>query len=316
MDLKVVATRKPGFTAPIAVALLWNPPGIASKARHRHSGNQNEALIPLNANNGAEATTWKIVVNGVYTEPPADPPAAVKGRRAAAAAAGRLTVSSQLAKLTVASQFLTLNFSPVSVEQGKEVDLPIRINKLVDFPGEAKVTLIGLPNKVTTEPVTITKDSTDVVFHVKTDPASPPGDTKSLFCEVVVMRDGEPIVHNLGTGRLRIDVPLPQKKKTATSAGREAGAGRCPLKAAQPLGEAPPRKPGTRESGHRRSEVRPRKRFSFVCIGCHWSYSTSAFGSPKSTGRVRPVAPLTRATIQRKPRSWVSSHGSRDDADV
>ena len=31
MDLKVVASRKPGFTAPIAVSLPWNPPGIASK---------------------------------------------------------------------------------------------------------------------------------------------------------------------------------------------------------------------------------------------------------------------------------------------
>ena len=30
MDLKVVARRKPGFTAPIAVNLPWNPPGIAS----------------------------------------------------------------------------------------------------------------------------------------------------------------------------------------------------------------------------------------------------------------------------------------------
>ncbi len=139
-------------------------------------------------------------------------------------------MSSQLAKLTVASQFLTLNFSPVSVEQGKEVDLPVKINKLVDFPGEAKVKLIGLPNKVTTEPVTITKESTDVVFHVKTDPTSPPGDTKSLFCEVVVMRDGEPIVHNLGTGRLRIDTPLPQKKKTATPTGAKPALASAPSK--------------------------------------------------------------------------------------
>ena len=35
MDLKVVATRKPGFTAPIAVSLPWNPPGIASKDESR-----------------------------------------------------------------------------------------------------------------------------------------------------------------------------------------------------------------------------------------------------------------------------------------
>ena len=86
------------------------------------------------------------------------------------------------------------------------------INKAVDFPGEAKATLLGLPNKVTAEPVTITKDTTEMVFHVKTEPPSPPGEIKSLFCQVVITQDGEPIVHNLGTGRLRIDKPLPAAK--------------------------------------------------------------------------------------------------------
>ena len=85
----------------------------------------------------------------------------------------------------------------------------MKVNKAVDFPGEAKVTLLGLPNKVTTEPVTITKDSKDVVFHVKTEPSSPAGEMKNLFCQVVITQNGEPIVHNLGTGRLRIDRPLP-----------------------------------------------------------------------------------------------------------
>ena len=28
----------------------------------------------------------------------------------------------------------------------------------------------------------------------------------------MITQDGEPIVHNLGTGRLRIDVPLPPRK--------------------------------------------------------------------------------------------------------
>ena len=121
--------------------------------------------------------------------------------------------------MTVAPQYLTLKFAPVSVEQGKDVDLAVKVDKAVDFPGEAKVTLVGLPNRVTTEPATITKDSTEVVFHLKTDPASPVGETKSLFCQVVIVRDGEPIVHNLGTGRLRVDAPLPPKKNAAAKPG-------------------------------------------------------------------------------------------------
>src|SRR4029079_10050543 len=74
MDLKVVARRKPGFTAPIAVALPWNPPGIASRREAVIPENQNEEPILLNASTGAPLSTWKIVVNGTYIEPPPGPP--------------------------------------------------------------------------------------------------------------------------------------------------------------------------------------------------------------------------------------------------
>ncbi len=223
MELKVVAHRKPGFTAPIAVSLPWNPPGLASKADTVIPEGKDEARILMNANGGAPLNTWKIVVNGTYTEPPPPPPPGSPPRRGQGSA--RLTVSSGLAKLTVAPQFLTLKFAAVSVERGKDVDLPVTVNKAVDFPGEAKVTLVGLPNRVTTEPATITKDSTEVVFHLKTEAATPVGEAKNLFCQVVITRDGEPISHNLGTGRLRVDAPLPPRKTAAVSSPKPAAAG-------------------------------------------------------------------------------------------
>ena len=54
MDLKVVATRKEGFTAPIAVYMLYNPPGVGSPSSVTIPEGQNEAVIPLTANSGAE----------------------------------------------------------------------------------------------------------------------------------------------------------------------------------------------------------------------------------------------------------------------
>jgi hypothetical protein len=222
MDLKVVATRKPGFTAPILVSLPWNPPGIASKGDIVIPENRTEALIPLNASGGAELKTWRILVNGTYIEPP---PAAAAGaprvvqqpRRGNRG--GRLVVSSEFARLTVAPQFLTLKFQAASAEQGKEVDLIVNVNKSTDFPGAAKLTLIGLPNKATTEPITVTNRDTKVVFHLKIDPKTPPGESKNLFCQAVITKDGEPIVHNLGTGRLRVDAPLPAKKSVLPTTG-------------------------------------------------------------------------------------------------
>jgi hypothetical protein len=183
--------------------------------------NETEAVIPINAAGGAELKSWRILVNGTFIQPPPAapprPPGAQQQRRGNRG--GRLIVSSEFARLTVAPQFLTLKFQAASVEQGKEVDLVVNVNKSTDFPGAAKLTLVGLPNKATSEPVTLTNRDTKVVFHVKTDPKTPPGESRSLFCQAVVTKDGEPIVHNLGTGRLRVDAPLPTKKPLRQTAG-------------------------------------------------------------------------------------------------
>jgi hypothetical protein len=207
MGLKVRATRKEGFKAPISVYLPWNPPGVGSAGGIVIPEGQNEAVIPLNADGGAELRTWKIVVNG-----------------ASGVASGPITVSSQLANLTIAEPFVSLAYPGASVEQGKEVDFAVNVTRNVDFPGEAQVTLLGLPNKVTTVAKTITKDSTSLTFPIKTDPASPAGNHATLFCQVVVTQNGEPIVHNLGTGTLRIDVPLPPKANAPEPAAQPAAA--------------------------------------------------------------------------------------------
>ncbi len=100
----------------------------------------------------------------------------------------------------------------------------------------AKLTLIGLPNKATAEPVTVTNNDTKAVFHLKIDPKTPPGESKHLFCQAVITRDGEPILHNLGTGRLRVDAPLPAKKPVLQAAGsRPATVVTAKVDASKPL---------------------------------------------------------------------------------
>jgi hypothetical protein len=200
MNLRVIAKRKPGFTAPIAISLPWNPPGVSSSGGISIAEKADEASIPMNADGGAALQTWRIVVNGT-----------------AGTATGPVMVSSQLSKLTIAAPFLGLKYQPASVEQGQETDLVVAVEKAVDFPGEAKVTLIGLPNKATTDTKTLTKDTKELVFRVKTDKVSPAGNHQNLFCQVIVTQENEPIIHNLGSGQLRIDTPLPPKPKPAAT---------------------------------------------------------------------------------------------------
>src|SRR5271157_4034577 len=113
--------------------------------------------------------------------------------------------------------------------------MAVKVAKNADFPGEAQVTLVGLPNKVTSDVKKITKDTTDLVFHLKTDKASPAGNHGTLFCQVVITQNGEPILHNIGTATLRIDVPLPPKP-TAAATAKPAAAPPPAAPDAKPLG--------------------------------------------------------------------------------
>jgi hypothetical protein len=108
--------------------------------------------------------------------------------------------------------YVTLAFDQAAVEQGKETEMVVHLTKQYDFPGAAKVDLIGLPNKALTTTQEATKDTKDIIFKITTDMTTPAGNHANLFCRVVVMENGEPVIHNIGTGKLRIDVPLPPKK--------------------------------------------------------------------------------------------------------
>jgi hypothetical protein len=193
MNLKVVAKRKEGFKAPVNISFPWLPPGVGASGGVTIPEGKDEVLMPMNAN-GAESRAWKLVVHGDSTGP-----------------SGPIRVSSQLFPLRIAPPYLQFTYNNTACEQGKEADLAIKITRTTEFAGDATVTLIGLPNKATTEPKTITKDNTDLVLHIHTAADTPAGNHANLFCQVVVTENGEPIVHNLGTGALRVDVPIAPK---------------------------------------------------------------------------------------------------------
>jgi len=193
MNLKVVAKRKEGFKAPISITFPWLPPGVGASGSVAIPEGKDEVIVPMNAG-GAEARTWKLVVHGDSTIP-----------------SGPVRVSSQLFNLKIDQPYVAFAYNNTACDQGKETDLAVKITKAKDFDGEATVTLIGLPNKATSEPLKIGKDTQELLLHIKTASDTPAGNHANLFCQVVVTENGEPIVHNLGTAALRVDVPIAPK---------------------------------------------------------------------------------------------------------
>lgn len=222
MNLKVVATRKEGFKAPITLRMLWNPPGVGSANEVVIPEGQTEALYSVNANGDAAVRAWKIAILAMSD-----------------AGKGAVWTSSQLATLNVSAPFLAMQIPMAAGEQGKPAPVLCKIQQLQPFDGEAQVQLIGLPPKVTIEknPLPITKASADVTFNAALAADAPVGQHKSLFCQVIVMKDGEPIVHNVGGGGvLRIDEP-PAPKPDAPPAPAPAP---VVVAAAAPAAPAPP----------------------------------------------------------------------------
>ena len=205
MSLKVVATRQEGFTAPIAVNMLYNPPGVGSQGSVQIPEGQNEATIALNANGNAELKTWKIAVIGQGD-----------------AGTGPVVVSTQLADLQVADMYFGFTFQAAAVEKGKSTDVVMTVAHNTGYEGAARVELLGLPNEVTAEPIELAAGSEEMVFKVNTTANSPAGKHKTLLCRAVVMQNGEPITHMIGSGELRIDEPLPPKADAPAPAPQAA----------------------------------------------------------------------------------------------
>jgi hypothetical protein len=199
MQLKVVARRRPGFTAPIKLSVPFKPPGVGA-GDVTIPENATEATVPLSASRDARPNGWQVCVLG------------------SAESTGPLWVSTQLASLDVAPPMLAGKIEMAAGERGNPIQVLCKLDQKKPFDGKAKAELLGLPPNTSAEPKEITAQDAEVVFEVVTGDKSPIGQHKTLTCAVTVMQDGEPVRHGVaGGGVLRIDKPR-EKPSTATVA--------------------------------------------------------------------------------------------------
>jgi len=198
LSLKVKATRKEGFDAPITVRMLWNPPGIGSQPTMKIDKGKSEIYYTINANAGAETREWKLAMMAESD-----------------AGQGQILAATALTPITVAPPYVSTKIEMAAVEQGKPGVVLCTLENLKPFEGSAKVQLYGLPAKTTTVEQEITKETTEIRFPITTADDSPKGQHKNLFCHIEIPEAGTTIPHNTGHGGvLRIDPPPPAPKKT------------------------------------------------------------------------------------------------------
>lgn len=194
MNLRIIAKRKEGFDAAINVQLPFRPPGVGAASSVNIPAGKSEVIYPINANGNAQIKKWKIFALG------------------SANVSGNAWVSSPLTDLEIAGPLVTMELQRASCEQGQPARILCKLNHAAPFDGEAEATLLGLPAKVAAKPVKFSKDTQELIFEVTTDPASPAGKHKSVFCQIAIPQNGGQIISRAGGTELQIDKPLPVAK--------------------------------------------------------------------------------------------------------
>ncbi len=203
MKLQVRVRRQEGFKGAVRLRMLYNPQGVSSASSVNIPADKNDAEYPMNSSSKAPLGKFPIVVLGN---------ANVNG--------GDLYVASQMVDLVIAEPFVAMQLERLAVTQGEAATLVAKISHQHPFEGKARVRLLGLPAKVTTQEFEFTKDTEELRFPIRTEAKSPEGRHKNVFCQVFIPQAGAQIVHrNVGSTELRIDKPPPmadqQPKKVA-----------------------------------------------------------------------------------------------------
>ncbi len=199
MNLKVKVERSGDFKGPIAMALLYAPPGIGSPGTVNIPEGQNEGTLTISANDKAALQIWKICVVG----------SADFGK-------GPVWISTQLADLEVAAPFVAGKVQRTFVDQGDTTTVKVALEQKAPFEGKAKVTLQGLPQGCTAQEQEITKDDAEAKFTVKAAPDAQAGQHKQLVCQFKLMKNGEEMTSTFANGGvLRVDKGTVAKNEPA-----------------------------------------------------------------------------------------------------
>lgn len=217
MQLLVKAQRDEGFTAPIKVDLLLNPNGVNSSREVSIPEGKDEALITINAAGNAQVREQVLCVRGTAT-----------------VGNGPVMVATPFVKLNVSEPFVKLNFQQAAIEQGSESAMVVGVEVLREFEGEADVKLVGLPNKVTSPTLKLTKETKELIFPLNAEADAAQGITKNIICEITIVEHDEPVLHNLSGGTLRVDKPAPPKVDAPVVAKAPMPAENKPAAAAPP----------------------------------------------------------------------------------
>jgi hypothetical protein len=213
LDVTVQVRRAEGFTEALDVSFPSLPPGVEAPTSVQVPADKTEVVVTLVGHPPAEVGEWRLIAEARPARPgrgPRDPLAAAAvgmgGRRRRPTSEGVIPVASEVVALKVAGPPVKGRFAPAAGEQGKSVTVACQLEAAAPLAGTLTARLDGLPPRATAEPVEVKGSARQVEFKVTLDPTTPPGEHRSLVCELSGSVGGHKVVYRVGRGgSLRVD---------------------------------------------------------------------------------------------------------------
>ncbi len=193
--LRVVATRKDGFTAPIELSPPWLPTGCGVPSAQIPEG-QNETQIRLEVRGDAPRGEFPLVLTGDSA-----------GYR----------VATPFAKVTVEEPWLALEIGEIQGELGKPVTWPAKLTVTKAFEGQFTLEMLGMPAGVTAEQQPYAATTTELTFPVNVAAEAPEGKHGPFVFNTKFTVGSEEIVCTLGGAQLKLFKPLPAELQQAAA---------------------------------------------------------------------------------------------------
>ncbi len=216
IDLHVRVHRDEGFDGEIKLEFPHRTAGIGCDYQRTVKKGEDTAVYPLNANDKAAVGTFPFYVLAFASLPDELNGVTLGG--------GTGLCSSELVEIEVAETPFTLKLAKGAVRKTETAAITGELQN-AEFEGTAVVTLKGLPDGLTCEPVSVTADAESFVFEIVATDKAPRGTRKGLVAEVVLANvddRGKPIaedapgagarIFTAGTTDLRVDDAPPAPK--------------------------------------------------------------------------------------------------------
>ncbi len=194
--LRVRVVRDAGFTAPVQLHMLWNPPGIATVPTVDVPAEAAEAQYPINAAGDAPLRSFPVVV--LAHAPVGD---------------GEVWVSSAPIELVVADRYFRGALGMAAATQGQPAQFACKFERVRALESAtATVSLLGLPPGAVAAPLTVPVDGGELAIPVTLAADAPVGQHPGIVADIsIAYADGNTTVHRLAAdGVLRIDAPPPE----------------------------------------------------------------------------------------------------------